>query len=359
MTEEVRSRVGGREDLADLPSYRAPQSEARVRLNTNESPFPPPPTVIEEVTRRISEMELNRYPDRDATEVRERLAEYVGTITERVWVASGSNEILLQLLLAFGGAERKVMTFEPTYGMHTHMARISGTRLLRGRRDADFSLQLDATVEAIRAQLPEIVFLCSPNNPTGNSDPEDVVREICSAAPGIVVMDQAYAEFGGETFHHLIEEFEHLVVTRTFSKAWRLAGARIGYMIARPMIMEEVMRVRLPYHFSSLAQAMTLAALDHSEEILGTVETIRHERDRVYRELETTKGIQAYPSDGNYILFRVLEGEATDVWQGLLDKEVLIRDFSDRPGSTGCLRVTIGTAEEDEAFLEALSGVLS
>jgi histidinol-phosphate aminotransferase len=325
-----------------------------VRLNTNESPYPPPSSFLESLFTRIGEAELNRYPDRDANEVRERLAAHLGTITERVWAASGSNEILLQVLLAFGGFERKVMTFEPTYGMHSHIARIAGTRLLRGRRDSDFSIQPDLTVEAIRAELPDIVFLCSPNNPTGNSDPLETVAQICSAAPGIVVMDQAYAEFSDTTFHHLVEEFEHLIVVRSFSKAWRLAGVRIGYLIAQRGILEEIGRVRLPYHFSTLAQAAALAALDHSDELLGTAETIKHERDRVWRELSTTKDIVAFPSDANFIMFRP-QKPAGEVWQSLLDREVLIRDFSDRRGSEGCLRVTIGSPEENEAFLEALA----
>lgn len=355
---ELRERIGGRSDLVDLQAYRAPQLDAPVKLNTNETPYPPPESFLRDLADRISTLPLNRYPDRDVFELREGLAAHIGTLTDRVWVANGSNEVLLQLLLAFGGAERKVMTFEPTYVMHSHITRISGTRLLRGRRSPDYSLHLEASVEAVTAQAPDIVLLCSPNNPTGNSNDEEEIAAICTAAPGLVILDEAYAEFADASFVRMVEEHDNLVVTRSFSKAWRLAGARLGYLVAQSWILEDLLKVRLPYHLSMLSQAAGLAALAHRAELMSTVETIKHERDRLWQELSTTRGVVAFPSRANFILFRCEAAPALQVWQGLFDRGVLIRDFSEIPGCEGCLRVSVGTPEEDERFLEALSEVL-
>jgi histidinol-phosphate aminotransferase len=355
---EVREMMGGRPDLADLLPYRAPQVSAPVKLNTNESPYPPPEEVMAELARRVGSLPLHRYPDRDFTELREGLARHLGVLTDRVWLANGSNEILLQLMLAFGGADRRAMKFEPTYAMHSHIVRVSGTRLLRARRNPDFTMHLDATVEAIRKQEPDIVFLCSPNNPTGNTNTEEEVEAVCEASSGLVVLDEAYVEFAGGSMIRLIEDHEHLAVVRTFSKAWRMAGARLGYLVAQPWVGEQILKVRLPYHLSALTQAAGLTALAHAREITSHVQTIVHERERLWDELSTTRGITAFPSRANFILFRCEAKPASEVWNGLLAKGVLIRDFSDTPGCDGCLRVSVGTPEQNERFLETLSTVL-
>lgn len=356
--QDLQLAPEGRADLADLMPYRAPQLDAPVKLNTNESPYTPPESFNQELMQRVAGLQLNRYPIRDFDEIREKLAAYLGTLTDRIWLANGSNEIILQLLLAFGGSERKVMTFEPTYGMHGQITRISGTRHLRARRNPDFTMHPEASIEAIQLHRPDVVFLCSPNNPTGNSNKAEEVIAICEASPALVILDEAYAEFSGRGHLRLVEECENLVITRSFSKSWRLAGARIGYLVAPPRVIEEVQKVRLPYHFSALSQATVLTALNHAEEIMGTIETIRHERSRVFGELSTTRGITAYPSDANFILFRTESRPASDIWQALLDRGILVRDFSDVPGCESCLRVSIGTHEENEKFLEALSKLL-
>jgi histidinol-phosphate aminotransferase len=356
---ELRERLGGRPDLADVEAYRSPQPDVAVKLNTNESPYPPPPEFMSDLAERVSKLVLNRYPDRDSRELREGLATRVGTLTDHVWVANGSNELILQFLLAFGGTERKAMTFEPTYPMHSSLVRVSGTRLLRARRNPDFSMHIEASVEAIQAQQPDIVFLCSPNNPTGNSLTEEDIEAICRAAPGLVLLDEAYTEFSGVSFVRLVEQHDQLVVSRSFSKAWRLAGARLGYLIGQPWIIEEIQKTRLPYHLSASSQAVGLTALAHADELLSTVETIRHERDRLWRELSTTSGITAFPSNANFIFFRCDTAPGTKVWQGLLDNGILIRDFSDLPSCEEHLRVSVGTPEQDERFLEALSETLA
>ncbi len=230
---ELRERFGSRPDLADVAAYGAPQLDVAVRLNTNESPYPPPKDFMEDLGRSVANLGLNRYPDRDFPALREGLARHVGTLTERIWVANGSNEIIQQLVQAFGGSERKAMTFEPTYAMHSHITRVSGTRFIRARRNPDFTMDLEASLSAIGLSQPEIIFLCSPNNPTGTVIPDEDVAAICDAAPGLVILDEAYAEFSGGSLWRLVEDYEHLVVVRTFSKAWRMAGARIGYMVAQ------------------------------------------------------------------------------------------------------------------------------
>jgi histidinol-phosphate aminotransferase len=355
---ELREMMGGRSDLTDLLPYRAPQMNAPVKLNTNESPFPPPEAFMAELGRRVAALTLHRYPDRDFTELREGLARHLGVLTDRVWLANGSNEILLHLLLSCGGPDRRAMTFEPTYAMHSHIARVSGTRLLRARRNPDFTMHAEATLEAIRKQEPDIVFLCSPNNPTGNANTEEEVQAICEAAPGLVILDEAYTEFAGRSLIGLIEHHEQLAVVRTFSKAWRMAGARLGYLVAQPWVTEQILKVRLPYHLSALTQAAGLTALAHAREITMHVQTMVHERERLWDELSTTRGITAFPSRANFILFRCESKPAADVWKALLDKGVLIRDFSETAGCDGCLRVSVGTPEQNERFLESLSTVL-
>lgn len=352
-------RVTGRSDLASLSPYRAPQLDAPVKLNTNESPYPPPDSFMQELGGRLSRMTLNRYPDRDFTEAREALAVHCGTLTDRIWLANGSNEILLQLLLAFGGPDRTALTFEPTYGMHSHIAKISGTRHFSAWRNPDYTMDLKASLEAIDLQHPDVVFLCSPNNPTGNSIDAEEVGSICAASPGLVILDEAYIEFSGGSKAALVETHNNLVITRSFSKAWRLAGARLGYLIASPPIIEQMQKVRLPYHLSTLAQAVALTALNHVDEIIGTVATIQHERERVYRELSTTSGITPFASDANFVFFRSMVRPAEEVWKELLDRGVLVRDFSDKRRCEGCLRVSIGDADQNEKFLEALYRVVS
>lgn len=353
--KELRERIGGRSDLADLAPYRAPQLDVAIRLNTNESPYPPPDSFKEALATRIARSDLHRYPDREFAELREALGEAAGTITERVWAANGSNEILLQIMLAFGGSERKAMTFEPTYPMHSQITRISGTRLIRGRRNPDHTIHLEATLEAITSQAPDIVFLCSPNNPTGNAASEEEVTSICEAAPGIVILDEAYVEFAERPLLSLIEDCDRLIITRSFSKAWRLAGVRLGFLIAHPWVIEEIQKVRLPYHLSVLTQAAGLTAVEFADELRSTVETMKLERERLLREMSTMKGLGAHPSEANFVFFTSFDRPATEIWQHLLDAGILIRDFSDLPGCESSLRVSVGTPEQNEAFLETLS----
>jgi histidinol-phosphate aminotransferase len=349
-----------RADLAGLEPYGAPQLDVPVRLNTNENPYPPSAELVAAIAAAAAEAAagLNRYPDRDATELRAGLAGYLGHgLTGRqIWAANGSNEILQQLMQAFGGHGRTALGFEPSYSMHPIIARTTGTSWLDAGRDADFGLDAGRAVTRIREAAPDLVFLTSPNNPTGTALRPEVIEAVCAAAPGMVVVDEAYAEFaraGTRSALTLLPDFPRLVVTRTMSKAFALAGARVGYLAADPAVIDALLIVRLPYHLSALTQAAARAALRHSGELLGKVAELRAERDATADWLRGS-GLQVADSDANFVLFGGLRDRRA-VWQGLLDAGVLVRET----GPPGWLRVTIGTPAEMTAFRAALTGVLA
>jgi histidinol-phosphate aminotransferase len=348
-----------RPDLAGRAPYGAPQLDVPVRLNTNENPCPPPPALIQAITEAVAGVagSLNRYPDRDAMALRAGLAAYLGhgLTARQVWAANGSNEIIQQLLQVFGGHGRSAIGFEPSYAMHPLIARATGTRWIRGSRDADFGLNAAAVVQAIGEHQPDLVFLTSPNNPTGTALPLAVIEAVCATAPGMVVVDEAYAEFaraGAGTALALLPRYPRLVVTRTMSKAFALAGARVGYLAADAAVVDALLLVRLPYHLSAPTQAIARAALAHTGELLATVAGLRAERDSLVGWLRG-RGLAAADSDANFVLFGKF-GDAHAVWQGLLDRGVLVRET----GPPGWLRVSIGTPAEMEAFRAALTEVI-
>ncbi|WP_326947372.1 histidinol-phosphate transaminase [Amycolatopsis sp. NBC_01307] len=346
-----------REDLRGKSPYGAPQLDVPVRLNTNENPYPPPPELVADVAEavRAEAAELHRYPDRDALELRHDLADYLSVSTrvvlteENVWAANGSNEVLQQILQAFGGPGRSALGFEPSYSMHPIIASGTRTEWLPAPRRADFTLDTAAAASVIREKRPDIVFVTSPNNPTGGSIPLDELRVVLDAATGIVVVDEAYAEFSSQpSAVELLADYPaRLIVSRTMSKAFAFAGGRLGYLAAAPAVVDALLLVRLPYHLSRLTQAAARAALRHADATLGTVHKLAAERDRVVEALAGL-GFDPVPSDSNFVLFGRFASPAT-AWQSYLDAGVLIRD----PGIPGHLRVSIGTPEENDAFLEA------
>jgi histidinol-phosphate aminotransferase len=348
-----------RPDLAGRTPYGAPQLDVPVRLNTNENPFPPPPALVQAITEAVADAagSLNRYPDRDAMSLRAELAAYLGhgLTARQVWAANGSNEIIQQLLQVFGGHGRSALGFEPSYAMHPLISRATGTRWISGAREDDFGLDAGRTVRAVAEHQPGLVFLTSPNNPTGTGLPLAVIEAVCEAAPGMVVVDEAYAEFAREgtgTALVLLPRFPRLVVTRTMSKAFALAGARVGYLAADPGVIDALLLVRLPYHLSAQTQATARAALAHAHGLLATVAELRAERDSLVGWLRG-RGLAAADSDANFVLFGRF-GDSHAVWQGLLDRGVLVREV----GPPGWLRVSIGTPAEMAAFRDALAAVL-
>jgi len=346
-----------RPELVGASPYGAPQPEVVVRLNTNENPHPPSAALVADVADavRAAAAALHRYPDRDAVALRTELAQYlsrqtgVSVTVDNVWAANGSNEILQQLLQAFGGPGRTALGFEPSYSMHPIIAAGTQTTWLPSPRRADFSLDLQRAVAAIRAHRPDVLFVTSPNNPTGQASSLADLRALLRVAPGIVVVDEAYAEFSpAPSALELIAEFPRaLVVSRTMSKAFAFAGGRLGYLVAAPAVVQATVLVRLPYHLSVLTQVAARAALRHAEETLASVAELARERERVSGAL-CASGFRVVPSDANFILFGRFT-DATATWQRYLDRGVLIRDV----GIPGHLRATIGLRAENDAFLAA------
>lgn len=344
-----------RDDLRGQEPYGAPQLDVPVALNTNENSYPVPAPVVEAIVAAVRDEAsgLNRYPDREAVELRKGLADYLGhgLAAEQLWAANGSNEILQQLLQAFGGPGRTALGFTPAYSMHPLLSLGTGTTWIDGTRNGDFTVPAALAAEQVSEHQPDLVFLCSPNNPTGTALGLDVVEAVLDVAPGMVIVDEAYAEFarpGTPSALTLLSGHPRLVVTRTMSKAFALAGARLGYFAADPAVVDAIRLVRLPYHLSAITQAAARAALAHTDLLLSTVEAIKAQRDRIVTELEH-RGFKVVPSDANFVLFGGMSDHKR-VWRDLLDHGVLIRDV----GLPGWLRVTAGTPEETDAFLTAL-----
>jgi histidinol-phosphate aminotransferase len=344
-----------RDDLRGRTPYGAPQLDVAVRLNTNEHAFAVPDEVVDAIGKAVQAelRDLNRYPDRDAVALRADLADYLGhgLTTANVWAANGSNEVQQQLLQAFAGPGRTALGFGPSYSMHPILAAGTGTRWIGALRDPDFGLAPAAAVAEVERHRPDVVFLCSPNNPTGTALDPAVVDAVLAAAPGMVIVDEAYFEYartGTRSALELLPGHPRLVVTRTMSKAFGFAGGRLGYFAAHPAVVDAVQLVRLPYHLSALTQAAARAAIAHRGALLATVDVIREQRDRIVTELRA-RGVRVADSDANFVLFEV-GGDQRIAWQRMLDNGVLVRDV----GLSGWLRVTAGTPSETDAFLGAL-----
>ena len=346
-----------RDDLKDLHPYGAPQLDVAVQLNTNENPYGPSESLQNAVADAVRAVAgtLNRYPDRDAIELRKDLAAYLGHgLTEQnTWAANGSNEVIQQLLQAFGGPKRTALGFEPSYSMHPLIALATCTEWIAGRRDADYGLTTAA--EQVARHRPNVTFITSPNNPTGTSVPLALIADAYDATDGMLVVDEAYAEFrrdGTPSALTLLPGRERLVVCRTMSKAFAAAGTRLGYLAADPAVPDALLRVRLPYHLSTVTQTVARTALAHTQELLSSVQALRAERDALVTWLRG-RGLTAADSDANFVLFGTFE-DRHKVWQSLLDRSVLIRET----GPAGWLRVTVGTPQEMAAFRDALTEVL-
>ena len=342
-----------RDDLRHLHPYGAPQLDVPVQLNTNENPYAPSESLRRAIADAVADIAgtLNRYPDRDAIDLRKDLADYLGhgVGAQQLWAANGSNEIIQQLLQAFGGPGRTALGFEPSYSMHPLISQVTGTGWIEGSRDGDYGLSMAAA--QVKQHRPDVVFVTSPNNPTGTSVPLALIEEVYDAAPGLVIVDEAYAEFartGTPSALTLLPGRPRLVVSRTMSKAFAAAGTRLGYLAADPAVVDALLLVRLPYHLSTVTQAVARAAIAHSAEPLATVEVLRASRDDLVAWLRE-HGLTVADSDANFVLFGVFD-DRDAVWQGLLDRGVLIRNT----GPKGWLRVTVGTPAENDAFKQAL-----
>ncbi|QAY60819.1 histidinol-phosphate transaminase [Microbacterium protaetiae] len=347
-----------RDDLRGMSPYGAPQARVPVALNVNENTHPVPKEVADDILDAVALAlrDVNRYPDREFTQLREAFAEYLGhgLTREQLWAANGSNEVLQQVLQAFAGPGRTVFGFAPTYSMYPLLARGIGSRWVAGERGVDFTLDADSAAAQVAEAHPDVVLLCSPNNPTGTPMPIDVIERVYESTDGIVVVDEAYWEFAPRDERSaltLLPGRERLVVSRTMSKAFAFAGARVGYLAADPTVADALRLVRLPYHLSALTQAAAVAALAHAPTMLATVDDIVAQRDRISATLEAL-GYKPFESWTNFVLFGGVEDPAA-TWQGLYERGVLVRDV----GLPRTLRVSAGTEEETSAFLDALASI--
>lgn len=354
----MSDRVPVRDDLRDVEPYGAPQLDVPVRLNTNETPQPPPPAFLAAVADRLRELELNRYPDRDARALRAALAAGAGVPPDQVWVGNGSNEVQLQLLQAYGGPGRRVLLARPGYSFHPLVARVSGTQVVEVRLPEDLVLRPDPAAAAVARHDPDLTLLVSPHNPSGVRLDPGTVRAVHDAGRGLVVLDEAYVEFAPDpdATLALLAQLPRLVLSRTFSKAFRLAGLRLGYLLGPSWVVEDLQRVRLPYHLDALTQAAGLVALEQRAALTTHLAATAIERERVARLVGALDRVErVWPSQANFLLLRTDEPRLFEL---LLERGVLVRDFSTTPGLAGCVRVTIGTPEEDDALVRALGEVL-
>ena len=346
------------DNLGSLEGYHSPQVDVAVRLNTNESPYPPPAAWVGAVVGEVERLDFHRYPDRHAVALREALAELHGVDTAQVFAANGSNEVLQTLFLAYGGPGRSAAVFEPTYAMHSQIARVTSTTVIVGERGPDLRLDLGEVKRVLIDSKPDITFLCSPNNPTGEAVSRAVVEEVLHLAPGLVVVDEAYAQFSSWSALDLLGDDVPLVVTRTFSKTWSMAGFRLGYLIGPAPVVAALEARVLPYHLDVVKQAAGRLALDHRDDMESRVSALVAERERLLAALADI-AVETWPSDANFFLFRPLHRSGDAVWQALVDRSVLVRNCSSWPRLDDCLRVTVGTPEEGDAFLAALREVLA
>jgi histidinol-phosphate aminotransferase len=349
-----------RDDVALMEGYHSPQLDVPVRLNTNESPEAPPAAWLATIARLAGEVGWNRYPDREAVELRARIGGLHGLGPDQVFVANGSNEVLQCLFLAYGGAGRTAAVWEPTYALHSHIGRLTGTAIAVGERGADLALDPTEVPRLLQRASPELVFLCSPNNPTGMVESEAAVRDVlawCTEQDALLVVDEAYGQFAPWSALELVAPGVPLVVTRTFSKTWSMAAARLGYLVGPPDVVEQCGKVALPYHLDAFKQAAGIAALDFVAEMDERVARLVEERGRLVAALGDLP-VDLWPSGANFVLFRPRTVDGGEVWEALVDRGVLVRNCSSWPRLEGCLRVTVGTPDEDDRFIAALDEVL-
>lgn len=353
--------IAARPDVALMEGYHSPQLDVRVRLNTNESPEAPPQGWTDALADAVRSIEWNRYPDREALELRRSIGGLHGVGPEQIFVANGSNEVLQTLMLTFGGPGRTAAVWEPTYALHSHISRITGAAVVGGERADDFSTDLAEVSRVISAARPEVSFLCSPNNPTGVVDDEATISEVLAMVTGVdglLVVDEAYGQFAPWSATGLIADDVPVVVTRTFSKTWSMAAARLGYLIGPAWLVAELDKVVLPYHLDAFKQLAGTLAVREVDAMEARVQRIIAERSRLIDRLRALD-LEVWPSGANFVLFRPRSRPGAEVWQQLVERSILVRNCSSWPRLDGCLRVTIGTTDEDDAFLDALEEIIA
>ncbi len=350
---EVKKLV--RPELLALEPYHVPSHSGVIKLDANENTYDFPQEVLEDVFRAVDGQTFGRYPDPSAEVLRTALAEYTGVAPDRIVVGNGSDELILTLMLAFA-AGGKVVIATPTFGMYAIHATIAGAEVVALPRRAGFSVDPEAVLAAAGRPGVRLVVLCSPNNPTGNTISPDVTAQILDGTGAVVLLDEAYYEFCGETAVPLLARHPHLVILRTFSKAFGLAGLRVGYMLAGEEVTGMVRRIKQPFNLNAFSQLVAARLLTWRPVFERRIREICRSRDELLAAMRRIPGVTVFPSRANFILFRTLF-PAQQVYEGLLVRGVLVR-LLDGPDLPGCLRVSVGQPDENAAFLQALTEVV-
>lgn len=344
--------------VAKRTGYSSLQVPVSVRLNTNESPYAPPVKWQMDFVKEIPNLELNRYPDGQMTKLVEALARYHKLDASYIWAANGSNETIQLLLHAYGGHGRVAAIYEPSYAMHFYISQITGTEIKTYARNNSFKINSEQVLSDFRRDKFDILFLCSPNNPTGTIEDYDEIKYICQQFTGLLIIDEAYVQFSKYSFEGFVKEFDNVAIIRTFSKTWAMAGVRLGYIIANPKIIDAVKNVSLPYHVSSFSQLAGVLALNYEDEMRERIKLIKDERTRVISDLKNVEKLQVWDSEANFFLIKPTNITGKELHERLLDKSVLVRDVGHFKLLENCLRVTIGTPVENDRFLTAVKEAL-
>jgi histidinol-phosphate aminotransferase len=345
--------------VRSLSAYTLAARHADVKLNQNENPYDFPQALKRRVVEQALARPWSRYPDFDPQELVEALARWAGWKPEGVLAGNGSNELIQALFMVTVGPGTRVVVPEPTFSLYALLTRILGGETLVAALDAELGYQPRALIDIARELRPALVVACSPNNPTGSVLEPDDVAALCEAAPGLVVVDEAYHEFSGASVAPLLERHANLVVLRTFSKAMAMAGLRVGYLLADPALVREVNKARLPYNLNFFSQAAALAALAEPAALRESVERLVGARQELFRRLAHVAGVKPFPSRANFILFELESADPRAVFESMWGRGVLVRDVSAYPRLGRCLRVSVGSDEENERFLTALRHALS
>lgn len=343
--------------LADIEPYDPKYIPADVMISANESPVDLPDDIRAEVQEAVRNVNLNRYPDPLANDLRDMIASANGLVRDQVILGNGGDELLFNIALAFGGPGRTFLNMPPTFSVYVNNAQLTNTTIVNVNRRSDFTIDEEAVIERVAQGDIDYTIVTSPNNPSGDVASIDFVERLLNASDTLVMVDEAYSEFSGQTVLPLLAEHENLVILHTFSKAYRLAGVRLGYLLGSEAALTEFKKVRQPYSVDAVSQAIGRVVYAHRDEFTAAIDKTIAERERVSAELANIEGVEAFPSRSNYMLVRI--DDAGTVWQQMFDRGVLIRDFSHAPGLTNCLRISVGTPEENDRMLATLKDILA
>lgn len=340
--------------LIGMLPYDPKYKKSNTLLSANENPENIPAQVRDKILERIAKLDFNRYPDPLANQLRMEIANWHGVKPANVLVGNGGDELLFDIFLAWGGPERSVLTFPPTFSVYETNAVLTNTAVYNlPRNGEDWSIDVDKACARLEKGDIDIVILTNPNNPTGTLTPLDDIRRILNASDALVLVDEAYGEYADQSAARLLDEYENLLILHTFSKAYRCAAVRLGYFLGNPRIIDEYKKVRQPYSVDAISQIVGEEVVKHRDLFEPGIEHARVARDELMAALSQIEGVTVYPSEANFVMIKV--PFAQRVWETLDKKHsVLVRNVSGEARLAGCLRVTVGTAEENERFLEAL-----